>query len=162
MRRESRVPASKCNRRVGRAYREQAIRLAVMARLCAVRSRLPQASGWSVADGHVLPPPNGRRRNQGQLWFSQDLGALLVIFFGRDLVSPVLAQQLLQALRFVSCDGRGRALERRKRLRTFEGLWLHWGRLRWRNGRLRVQLLHLLDRKSTRLNSSHLGISYAV
>ena len=125
MGRESRAPASKCNRRVWRAYREPVIRLAGIKRLCAVRSHLPQTSGWSVADGHVLSPPGGLRRNQGQLWFSQDLGALLVIFFGGDLVSPILTQQLLQALRFVCRDGRGRALERRKRLQAFDCLWLH-------------------------------------
>jgi len=91
------------------------------------------------------------RESQYGLRLSENLGPLEMILLGRNLVSPILAQQLLQALLFVRCDGGGRALKRRKCQRTFEGLWFHRGLLRRRNGRLCFQLLHLLFHGRLRL-----------
>src|ERR1035437_4049276 len=73
----------------------------------------------------------GERESQDRLWLSENLGALLVIFLGRDLISLVLGRQLLQALLFVRGDGRGRAFDRRERLLAFDDLWFCRGLWRW-------------------------------
>ena len=52
--------------------------------------------------------------SQGRLRLGENLSALLVVFLRRDLIRPVLAQQLLEPLLFVRGDSRGRALERRE------------------------------------------------
>lgn len=73
----------------------------------------------------------GGRESPECLRLSENLGALLVIFLGRDLISLVLGRQLLQALLFVRGEGRGRAFDRRERLLAFDNLWFCRGLWRW-------------------------------
>src|SRR5262245_38647655 len=127
-----------------------------------------------VAGAARFPAESSDVRRHGRAVFrhgliTQGRGAILEVLRGRLELGPLLPDLGL-GLGFVG--ERARREQARDSLRMErEGLGVHGDRLRCAGlhlgldvGPVRADVLHepLADRKSTRLNSSHLGISYAV
>src|ERR1035437_3238909 len=114
----------------------------------------------ALRTGNPAGLPGKVDQGPGCLRLGENLSALLVVFLGRDLIRPVLAQQLLEPLLLGSRDRRGRALKRREGqqdlflLCCFPGHEFRWrSRASRRYRRQRFQLLHLLLHGGARLDN---------
>ena len=114
----------------------------------------------ALRTGNPAGLPGKVDQGPGCLRLGENLSALLVVFLGRDLIRPVLAQQLLEPLLLGSRNRRGRALKRREGqqdlflLCCFPGHEFRWrSRASRRYRRQRFQLLHLLLHGGARLGN---------